>query len=474
MREINELLLFSEKHQNEDLVLCTLTNKVGSSYRSVGAQKIVSLQGSSAGFLSGGCLENEIEKTAREILSGEGSHETFKKTFSTASEEDRLLGYQSGCQGIIEVSFEKLERPLDLYRLKLRLGYAPLKVVILGCGADAYPFVDLILDLGWELEIFDYRKNLAESFNYRGIQAQWFRVGDEFLAASPPERTALILMTHNYEADLEIVKSLSKQSFFYIGCIGPARRWQMLKEDLWKFHKTQISEAWESKVKAPAGIFTKGHSPTEIALSIVAQIQGEMSHEETKKINTKNTCVILAAGASSRFGGPKFLATWQGRNFLEIAIEKARALVQENYVVVTGAWHEAMKPYLIKSNFVFNSGWAEGMGSSIRVGFEEIQRLYPSLESVTVLLLDQPEVEISHLQQLQKISELTHRVAFTTDGRTSGPPAVVPKKFLQRVGELRGERGLKSIIAIEDQVTLGNIRALQDYDTKAQLNAEVL
>ena len=73
MRETKELLHFARRHFSLEsphgLILCTLVEKKGSSYRTVGAQKLIELSGGSCGFLSGGCLENQIDKTARENFS---------------------------------------------------------------------------------------------------------------------------------------------------------------------------------------------------------------------------------------------------------------------------------------------------------------------------------------------------------------------------------------------------------------------
>ena len=102
MRDLVELRAFCELHQNDEgLVMCTLVRKSGSSYRSVGAKKLVASNGKNCGLLSGGCLEGSIEKAARER-----KHEMpFIESFSTLSDEDRLMGYQVGCQGVIDILF---------------------------------------------------------------------------------------------------------------------------------------------------------------------------------------------------------------------------------------------------------------------------------------------------------------------------------------------------------------------------------
>ncbi|MFZ9668098.1 MAG: NTP transferase domain-containing protein, partial [Steroidobacteraceae bacterium] len=43
--------------------------------------------------------------------------------------------------------------------------------------------------------------------------------------------------------------------------------------------------------------------------------------------------VVLAAGASHRFGSPKALALFSGRSLLELAVERVRLVVGDRFAV---------------------------------------------------------------------------------------------------------------------------------------------
>ncbi|RYZ75590.1 MAG: XdhC family protein, partial [Proteobacteria bacterium] len=104
MKELKELKEFYDANFESDLVLCTLVRKSGSSYRGLAAKKLITIaDGQSCGLLSGGCLEGDIVRSACESKSF-----PFIKSFSTLGEEDRLMGYQTGCTGVVEILFEKL------------------------------------------------------------------------------------------------------------------------------------------------------------------------------------------------------------------------------------------------------------------------------------------------------------------------------------------------------------------------------
>lgn len=307
MKDAVEIRNFWQSAKRDPLVLCTLVKKTGSSYRNIGAKKLISLTtGETAGLLSGGCLESDIEKSARE----NADRLPFLKTFSTLSEEDRLMGYQTGCSGQIEILFEKIPAEIDSFDLYLPFGthrkaegvlvnlvtadrkfsdrfeqtndgtffeswIEPIELTIVGCGADADPYLDFAASLGWSLRFLDYRSDLTrpERFDGRVIpELHSLETLAEHIPTGP--RSALVLMTHNFESDLKILSQLNRKEIAYVGCLGPRRRFDLLKQDLKKFYDQEIDAKWEKdRIKAPPGITSRNSSPSEIAFSIVADIQ---------------------------------------------------------------------------------------------------------------------------------------------------------------------------------------------------------
>ena len=85
MRDLKDLQNFWAANASKDMALCTIVRKSGSGYRSIGAKKIILQDGESCGYLSGGCLEGDIIKTAIDRW----DEFPFLQSFSTMSEEDR-------------------------------------------------------------------------------------------------------------------------------------------------------------------------------------------------------------------------------------------------------------------------------------------------------------------------------------------------------------------------------------------------
>lgn len=467
MKETVELRDFFLKHRHQnEMILCTLVGKIGSSFRGLGAKKIILLneedRESACGLMSGGCLEASIEKTARQRF-----HELpFTEKFNTLSDEDRLFGYQTGCQGEIELKFEKIDASADI---DLFLPYNPVHLVLIGCGADADPYLPLTKSLGWTLELIDHRRDLADASRFPGAKVRHIPVSEIANELPTGPRVAVVLMTHNYEVDMEILRGMSHSHYGYVGSLGPYRRFERLQKDLEVIYGFQMPEAFVQQVHAPAGIYLRGQAPSEIALSVVAQIQGELVEHPRDHVWT----LILAAGAAKRFGGPKPLAQWKTDTLLGQAMNSA--LQPEHTVVITGGHDEVMQPYLQGVNSVYNAFWNEGMGTSIRCGIEFIQQFDPNAETIVILPVDQPLVSRQHLQNLVNESRLTNRCALTTnDQGVVGAPAALPQSLFEKGLKLRGDRGLKSVLTAGEIILVENNEALQDADTPQELQKLVL
>ena len=88
--------------------------------------------------------------------------------------------------------------------------------------------------------------------------------------------------------------------------------------------------------------------------------------------------VVLAAGASTRFGSPK------QRVLLEPVLERVRGSSVDGVVVVLGA-HEVD----VSATFVRCPDWERGPGASLRCGLEALP---PEAEAAVVVLGDGPDL----------------------------------------------------------------------------------
>ena len=157
--------------------------------------------------------------------------------------------------------------------------------------------------------------------------------------------------------------------------------------------------------------------------------------------------IILAAGSSSRLGTPKQNLVFQGTTLLQRSIATALASDCAQVLVVLGANAELIEPIIADKpiQIIHNKEWQEGMASSIRIGISAMQQSTPQLESVILMLCDQPFADVSVINQLIKASAQNNLVASAYNG-TIGPPALFSKSHFEELLNLQGNEGAKKLL----------------------------
>ncbi|MBX2901802.1 MAG: XdhC family protein [Cyclobacteriaceae bacterium] len=86
--------------------LATVVKVRGSSYRSPGARMLITDDGRWVGSISGGCLEGDALRKARQVMANK---KPLTVTYDTREESNQNLGIGLGCNGVIDVLIEPLE-----------------------------------------------------------------------------------------------------------------------------------------------------------------------------------------------------------------------------------------------------------------------------------------------------------------------------------------------------------------------------
>jgi xanthine/CO dehydrogenase XdhC/CoxF family maturation factor len=153
----------------------------------------------------------------------------------------------------------------------------PVALVIAGAGNDAQPLVEMASLLGWHTTVADGRPGYATM--------QRFPKADHVLLTKPaallthlqPDRqTVFLLMTHNYNYDLALLKELIRIEYAYIGMLGPAQKRDRMFRDL-EGQGVFPDENQKSRIFGPVGLDIGAETATEIALSVLAEIQAFFS-----------------------------------------------------------------------------------------------------------------------------------------------------------------------------------------------------
>lgn len=190
----------------------------------------------------------------------------------------------------------------------------------------------------------------------------------------------------------------------------------------------------------------------------------------------KVTALVLAAGASSRFGSQKLLAPLGGRPVLQHTLDAIAGSGLDDVVVVLGAEQSAVESAIAwrRERRVVNRRAQDGLSSSLRVGLDAAAD-DAGVEAVLVALGDQPALRPAVIRAVLEAAA-TSPVPFVRAryaGDDAPNPVLVRRAAWAAAAGLSGDRGLGPLLAAHpEQVLAVDVDgANPDVDTPADLAA---
>jgi molybdenum cofactor cytidylyltransferase len=183
--------------------------------------------------------------------------------------------------------------------------------------------------------------------------------------------------------------------------------------------------------------------------------------------------LLLASGASRRFGSDKLLAPLAGRSVIRWSADALASSVDMLYVVAPAASAALMHTLDgVPVRWVVNDEAHTGMSSAIRAG---IAALDAGTEAAVVALGDQPLIDramVTRLVARWREGGARAVAPLYEDGR--GHPVLFAASLFPALLALEGDRGARAVLdALGDDLALVPIedRAPADVDTPAALEA---
>ena len=300
-------------------VLVTVISTEGSSYRRPGAMMLLNDSGEQFGLVSGGCLESDVLKHARQCW----QLGTSKRiTYDMREEGDLAWNLGIGCGGKVDLLLQPVnaenhylqldrvyhalegdqtgfyaqpinsQQPEGLWSstdieqqdwLSFAIQPAPT-ILVLGGGVDAVPVVNMGHQLGWKMWVNDPRPRYARRSDFanahRGSNLALVSLADhEHLAKA----SAVIIMHHNVELDAEALHLMLQPStthIGYIGLLGPRNRAERV------LHKAGIDlAALQGRLANPIGLRLGGDLPESLALAMLAEIHAWLNQQDGQSIS---------------------------------------------------------------------------------------------------------------------------------------------------------------------------------------------
>jgi xanthine/CO dehydrogenase XdhC/CoxF family maturation factor len=98
-------------------------------------------------------------------------------------------------------------------------------------------------------------------------------------------RTAVLLMTHNYQYDLALLEQLIGSDVAYIGILGPKAKTKRLIDDL---PQEKQQATFFKNVYGPAGLDLGAETSDEIALSILSEVKAVLTGKAGTHLRLKD------------------------------------------------------------------------------------------------------------------------------------------------------------------------------------------
>jgi xanthine/CO dehydrogenase XdhC/CoxF family maturation factor len=307
--------------------LATVVRIDGSAYRRPGAKFLVEEDGTTAGGVSGGCLEADVRGMALEVLR---SGEPRLLHYDTGSDEETVWGLGLGCEGAVDVFVQVAEpnaavaeslasrtpfaiatvldgshlaRSLTCARAGVRgtTGDAaldaeiarraaslleqgrtaveriggtsvfvevldpPPQLAMFGAGDDARPLAAVAAEAGFFVTVVDHRPAyLTEERFPPPARLVLRRASEGVEGLGLGPRQFAVVQTHALVHDRDWLRALLPLPLAYVGLLGPQKR----KEEILR----QLDVRDAERLYAPVGLDVGADGPEQVAISIVAEL----------------------------------------------------------------------------------------------------------------------------------------------------------------------------------------------------------
>jgi molybdenum cofactor cytidylyltransferase len=165
--------------------------------------------------------------------------------------------------------------------------------------------------------------------------------------------------------------------------------------------------------------------------------------------------IVLAAGASTRFGSPKQLVRFQGQTLLQRVLASANEISASSVTLVLGAHAAEIVATLPpgRATVLINRDWEEGIASSVRAA---VRVLPGACDAALIILGDQPLISGAGLERLvQACRRHPRQIIASRYSGITGVPAIFPRWCFNDLCELRGDQGARALITRNTDRVIG-------------------
>lgn len=274
---------------DNDIILRIVTKTTGSTLLKKDSIGFITYENNNIHYHGLGCLESELQNVYNEIFETKKSK---RISFDLNKKGDVVFGSQTYCQGSTEflliyvdnnlktillngIDDIKQEKPfmLTIDNVKILIPEQP-KIYIYGINTnDTIHFQNLAEEMAFNVILFDFRdRNIEYLKNTYNIDIVKAFPEEVHKHTNIDENTFFVIMTHNFDIDLQLLQLLLPTPIKYIGLVSSKTRATKIIDSLQKTNPILTTKTNISKIYSPCGIDLNAGSYLEILLSILAEI----------------------------------------------------------------------------------------------------------------------------------------------------------------------------------------------------------
>ncbi|MFO0983194.1 MAG: XdhC/CoxI family protein [Planctomycetota bacterium] len=236
----------------EPAALATIIGVAGSSPAKEPMKMVVRADGSCVGSVGGGCFEDDIRKSALDVIRDERAvRRTYRLT------EDESPGAGLVCGGEVEVYIEPITAP---------------SLVVFGGGHVSKAVVELAAKVGFRVVVTDDRAEYARADRFPAAIETWsLPLAEAAARLIVGPQTYVLVMTRDHRLDREVLRLLSERQLEprYLGMIGSKSK---VAAAFAALRESGVAESFLRSVRAPVGLSINAKLADEIAVAIVAEL----------------------------------------------------------------------------------------------------------------------------------------------------------------------------------------------------------
>jgi xanthine dehydrogenase accessory factor len=210
----------------------------------------------------------------KSLLHSDGSNEGANSVLNSlvqdklgkaiSSQKSAIYDFETN-GGTLKVFIEVIQPTIDL--------------LIFGGGFDAKPVTELGALLGWNVRVSDecvahlVPINFPKAHEMVSCQKEYVKRDIEITPF-----TAIVLMSHNFVYDKEVLNQVIDSKAHYIGILGPKKRGDKMLRALRDENEIEPTKEELERLHYPIGLDIGAETPDEIAISIIAEIQARFAN----------------------------------------------------------------------------------------------------------------------------------------------------------------------------------------------------